>query len=156
MSVLLYREAGQVRRARTVPGEVAAPHRPGRRRRGEATRPPTRARVVAGRVPAPVASCPARPEPRRWPWLVLLALAVAGLVIGLGLLAEGVSGAGAERVPERTALVTVAPGDTLWDVAARHAPGSDPEAVVQRIEALNGLSGPDVSPGVPLLVPHQP
>lgn len=67
----------------------------------------------------------------------------------LGGLANGV----ASDVPDRTAVVSVAPGESLWDVAAKFAPESDPRAVVQRIEELNGVSADAVTPGVPLTVP---
>lgn len=39
----------------------------------------------------------------------------------------------------------VEPGDTLWELAARHAPpGSDPRAYLHRLRELNGLDGGDV------------
>ncbi|KAA2254975.1 LysM peptidoglycan-binding domain-containing protein [Solihabitans fulvus] len=79
---------------------------------------------------------------------VLIALAV----VCLGLLyGTGVDGAGA--VPDRTATVQVHAGETLWDVAQRMAPGSEPSAVVERIKQLNGLGGTSVYPGQSLTVP---
>ncbi|WP_199433378.1 LysM peptidoglycan-binding domain-containing protein [Qaidamihabitans albus] len=156
MSVLVHRETGEARpagHAGTGYPHVAAPAR--RPRRGEPRRPPTRVRVVAGHPHAPVRSCAPRPVARRWPWLLALAAAVFAAVVGLGLLANGLAAGGAATVPERTVLVPVAPGETLWDVAVEFAPDSDPGAVVERIEELNGLSGPAVEAGTPLLVPHQ-
>ncbi|WP_232376228.1 LysM peptidoglycan-binding domain-containing protein [Amycolatopsis aidingensis] len=127
---------------------------PARRRRGESRRPPTRTRVVAGRRMPPVADCAPRRVPRRWPWLVALAIATGIGVAGLGLLAEGVGGAA--PVPTETTLVAVAPGETLWDVAARFAPDSELGAVIRRIQELNGLTGAPVPAGTPLAVPYQP
>ncbi|RZQ59937.1 LysM peptidoglycan-binding domain-containing protein [Amycolatopsis suaedae] len=131
-----------------------------RRRRGEPSRPPTRARVVAGRHGYRPVSCGPREVPRRWPWLIALGLAVGLAVAGLGLLAQALqgpsAGSGEGPVPVQTRVVAVAPGDTLWDLAVRFAPASDPDAVVARIAELNGLASDEpgpLSPGLPLEVP---
>jgi LysM repeat protein len=89
----------------------------------------------------------------RWPWLVGLALASALAVTGLGLLAGAMSPA---DVPSQTATVSVTPGETLSDLAARFAPESDPGAVVARIKALNGLADDTLVPGLPLAIPAGP
>ncbi len=50
--------------------------------------------------------------------------------------------------------VVVRPGDTLWGIAGRAEPGTDPRPTVRRILELNGL--PDdaiVQPGQRLRVP---
>ncbi|HVV08632.1 LysM peptidoglycan-binding domain-containing protein [Amycolatopsis sp.] len=125
-------------------------HRPVRvRRPGETRRPPTRARVVAGRRRPQVPACAPRRVMPRWPWLAALAIAAALVITGLGVFAQGMSAA----VPERTATVTVGQGQSLWDVARQYAPGSDADAVVARIEQLNSLSDAVVVPGLPLTVP---
>lgn len=49
--------------------------------------------------------------------------------------------------------VTVGPHDTLWGIAVRTRPGTDPRVTVQRIIDLNGLSGAIVQPGEKLYVP---
>jgi LysM repeat protein len=49
--------------------------------------------------------------------------------------------------------VVVQPGDTLWSVAQRADPGTDPRAVIDRIKELNGLQGDSVGVGVVLQVP---
>ncbi|WP_460444010.1 LysM peptidoglycan-binding domain-containing protein, partial [Amycolatopsis cihanbeyliensis] len=100
-----------------------------------------------------VVGCAPRRVPRRWPWLVALAVATGIGVAGLGLLAEGVGGAA--PVPTETTLVAVAPGETLRDVADRFAPDSEPDAVIRRIQELNELTGGTVPAGTPLAVPHQ-
>ena len=84
-------------------------------------------------------------------WLVGVATAVAVAVVGLGALADGVSGA---TVPTRTEVVRVQPGESLWELARRTAPDSDPAAVVSRIEQLNTLDAP-LTPGQPLRVPSE-
>ncbi|RSM40049.1 LysM peptidoglycan-binding domain-containing protein [Amycolatopsis balhimycina DSM 5908] len=147
MSILA--ERGQARPAIPVP----APPRPVRvlrGRRGEVHRPPTRARVVAGRRPAGAPCAAPRRVPVRWPWLAALAVASCLVITGLGLLGGGSAGA---PVPERTAAVSVGQGDTLASLAARFAPDSDPGAVVARIKELNRLDQTVLVPGLSLTVP---
>lgn len=134
-----------------VPAGVARPVRVVRGRRAEPLRPPSRARVVAGRHPVASPSCA---EPRRlsvrWPLLAALALLTCGVVTGLGLSMAGVPGA---AVPERTTTVSVSTGDTLAELAGRFTPGSDPDAVVAKIKELNSLEDVVLVPGLPLTVP---
>ncbi|MFC7613830.1 LysM peptidoglycan-binding domain-containing protein [Actinokineospora soli] len=127
----------------------AVPARTVRAGRG-GSRPPTRRPPVgAPRVVAP-ADCAPRRSPVPLAALVAIALAVAALVYGFG----AYSGAMAEStVPTTTAVVRVGVGETLYDLAARTAPGSDSSAVVDRIRQLNGLDSVDVYPGQPLTVP---
>ncbi|MEV7044899.1 LysM peptidoglycan-binding domain-containing protein [Amycolatopsis sp. NPDC051061] len=148
MSILA--ERGHARPATPVP----APPRPVRvlrGRRGEVRRPPTRARVVAGRRPAGAPCAAPRRVPVRWPWLAGLAVATCLVVAGLGLFGGGA--AANAPVPEQTATVSVAQGDTLSSLAARFAPGSDASAVVARIKELNRLDEAVLVPGLPLTVP---
>ncbi|MFN2533685.1 MAG: LysM peptidoglycan-binding domain-containing protein [Pseudonocardiaceae bacterium] len=44
-------------------------------------------------------------------------------------------------------------GETVWDVAARVAPRSDPRGVVERIVQLNGLRDVELVPDQQLQVP---
>ncbi|TKG66750.1 LysM peptidoglycan-binding domain-containing protein [Prauserella endophytica] len=147
MSVVVEREVREIGRVQH-PGRVVR-----RPRTGETRRPPTRARVVAGRRSARVATCAPRSAALRWPLLLALGAAVCLGLVGLGLFASSVAGGGEATVPSGTAVVSVAPGDTLWDLAERSAPGSDPAAVVERIQELNGLTGARVDAGTPLVVP---
>jgi len=87
--------------------------------------------------------------------LVLSALAMVLLVLGAVLMsggapaAAGSSGGGfvaAERV-------TVRPGETLWAIAEREAPGVDPRETVARIMDLNALESSAVAAGSVLLLP---
>jgi hypothetical protein len=147
MSILA--ERGHARPATPVPAPLR-PVRVLRGRRGEVHRPPTRARVVAGRRPAGAPCAAPRRVSVRWPWLAALAVGSCLMITGLGLLGSGSSGA---PVPERTTTVSVGQGDTLASLAARFAPDSEPGAVAARIKELNRLDQAVLVPGLPLTVP---
>lgn len=49
--------------------------------------------------------------------------------------------------------VRVRPGDTLWDIAVRYMPHTDPRRAVNALMAANGLASPLLRPGTVLLVP---
>jgi hypothetical protein len=51
--------------------------------------------------------------------------------------------------------VTVASGQSLWELAAVLAPSADPRDVVSDIVHLNQLTGADVQPGQQLAIPSQ-
>jgi hypothetical protein len=158
MSVLVEHLPGdsgeRVRSGRAAPAAHPAVFpAPVRRRRGEPLRPPTRTRVVAGRRPPGVVRCAPQPAARHWWALAVVAVAICVGMVGLGLLASTLA---AQPVPERTEVVSVAPGDTLWELAGLYAPGSDPESVVERIRELNGLRVDTLLPGSPVLVPYEP
>jgi hypothetical protein len=51
--------------------------------------------------------------------------------------------------------VTVAPGESLWELAAWIAPEADPRQVVSDLVALNQLSTTEVQPGQRLAIPLQ-
>jgi hypothetical protein len=120
-----------------------------RRRAAEPRRPPGRARFVAGLRPVPVPDCAPRQVAPRWPWLAALAVAAALIITGLGVFATGMS----RPVPDRTATVFVARGQTLRELAREYAPDSDQAAVVSRIRELNALGDEVLVPGMPLTVP---
>lgn len=76
--------------------------------------------------------------------LVVLLLAALALLVVPGL----VSGRGLWHAETRVAYVdrakfsyTVKPGDTLWSIASRIAPGQDPRRVVDQLIADNHLRG---------------
>ena len=87
--------------------------------------------------------------------LLLTGLAMLVLVAAAVLLSGGLPAtAGTEGGPAATAQrVTVAPGETLWQIAERTAPGADPRETVQRILDLNGLQTAEVQSGTALLLP---
>jgi hypothetical protein len=80
---------------------------------------------------------------------VLLGLVVLAVGLGGAAVAEAPSG----PVPVGSAVVVVAPGETLIDVAHRSAPAADTDAVVERIRTDNHLVGSTVTAGRPLVVP---
>jgi hypothetical protein len=49
--------------------------------------------------------------------------------------------------------ITVAPGESLWDLAAWIAPEADPREVVADMVALNQLPTTEVQPGQRLAIP---
>jgi hypothetical protein len=51
--------------------------------------------------------------------------------------------------------VVVLPGQSLWSIATRYEPGSDPRNVIQEIIDLNALSGTSVQPGQHLWLPRR-
>jgi hypothetical protein len=58
--------------------------------------------------------------------------------------------AGTEPVP-----YTVAPGDTLWEIATeQYPPSEDPRATVEDIRRENGLEGYLIQPGMRLQLPR--
>ncbi len=71
---------------------------------------------------------------------LMLTARLAGAVVDDGWgLAPPVSVRG-ELAGGRVAVVR--PGETLWDLAHRYAPGDDPRAVVDELAAVNRLDGP--------------
>jgi LysM repeat protein len=85
-------------------------------------------------------------------WAILAVAAATLLGVGYGREAASspvMSGA----APAAAETVTVAPGDTLWDIASSRYPGADVRQKVFEIEQLNGLSGPSIEAGQRLRVP---
>ena len=110
-----------------------------------------RVEVEAGDEPAPVALT------RRGRLAVLVMVLVflsAGVVASVGMVG-GAQGAGADGGQVvRTRTVTVAPGETLWEIAARVDSQADIRATVEEIARLNGLaSAGDLEMGQSLVVP---
>jgi LysM repeat protein len=82
---------------------------------------------------------------------VLATLLLAAFLIGR----TGTSIASTDKAaPKPYALTTVQPGETLWTVAKRVAPGHDPRALVAQITSLNHLNGGAVQAGQQLLLPR--
>ena len=82
----------------------------------------------------------------RWARLTLTLTALTAVaVVTLSLTA----GSGSTAMVD----VTVAPGDTLWSIAARAAPDRDPRGVIDEIRQLNDLPGTVLPVGVVLRVP---
>jgi hypothetical protein len=111
------------------------------------------------RRPAPVPSSrPTGPVralrlTRRGRLLATLVL-LAGFLAGGVLLAGGLATAGTEPGAAATAeRITVAPGETLWGIAEREVPGTDPRDTVAEILELNHLQSAAVEAGSVLLLP---
>lgn len=82
----------------------------------------------------------------------LLGAVVLSVILGVGHLPASHAGDRPTTVP-KAATVVVQPGETLWQIATRVAPGADPRTTVHRIEELNGLTTARVSAGQRLYVP---
>jgi hypothetical protein len=91
---------------------------------------------------------------RRGRAVVVLGLLTLLLVGGftLGRASSQAAGPSAHR-PLPT--VTVAPGETLWQIAARVDPSADRRALVDQIEALNHLRGDQIVTGQQLRLPRR-
>lgn len=137
----------------------AAPVRPAR----PVPPPPVRRRGVShadGRRPARLVTAPARavaqpcgPRPMTGSigWLVLVGVLGFLLVLGIGW---AMGGQPASAVPDRTVLVQVHQGESLWTVALRMSPGAPADAVVAKIRQLNDLPANSILfPGELLRVP---
>jgi hypothetical protein len=117
--------------------------------RGQRTVRSARRQVLASA--AKTAEAARSPTVRAGPGARLVAAAAVTLIVvsGLGWIGQNT----APEVPANTAVVQVGAGETLWDIARRVAPRSDPRAVVERIRQLNQITGSAVSPGQWLQVP---
>jgi nucleoid-associated protein YgaU len=87
---------------------------------------------------------------RRGRLAVVTASVVA--VVGLGLAAASASVASDH--PEQTRVVTVTPGQTLWDISARAAGGGDVRSMMSHIESINHLGSTSLQAGQHLRVPR--
>jgi hypothetical protein len=93
-----------------------------------------------------------RPRARRPALAMLLTAVVAAVWIGV---ADGSAAAPPGAAPgAATAVLVVAPGDTLWELASAHAPaGADPQAWAAAVAARNHIDGGALEPGTVLEVP---
>jgi nucleoid-associated protein YgaU len=80
----------------------------------------------------------------------LSAAAVVVLTVALGPVGHALQADASVRRPR---TVVVRPGDTLWAIAARTSPGSDPRAVVDGIASANGIDAGGLVPGQRLVLP---
>ncbi len=79
--------------------------------------------------------------------LVTVGIVVAGAGFGRTTVSASASG------PVHYQQVTVASGDTLWDIAGRAGSSADRRDLVERIRDLNGLGARAIQPGQVLRVP---
>lgn len=81
--------------------------------------------------------------------LVLLLVSVVLVAFSLGRTSAD---AGSSRPPApRTTIVQ--PGETLWAIAQRVAPGADPRQTIARLTSLNNLDSTPIVAGQKLLLP---
>jgi len=83
-------------------------------------------------------------------------LVVLSLAIVLGSLVSAKAGAGTEVVPAAAGsfiTVTVAPGETLWSLAARVEHDGDTRSLVSQIVSVNSLASVDVAAGQKIRIP---
>jgi len=81
---------------------------------------------------------------RRGQVIVSLAGMIAGCVLGLTAWMSAPQAPPAAPVPS---AVVVRAGETLWSIAGRLAPGSDPRQEVATLVRINGLTDGSVFPG---------
>jgi Tfp pilus assembly protein FimV len=81
--------------------------------------------------------------------LTAAVLLLGGLVVWLAALSAPTPAA----VPKAPRFVTVGVGDTLWSIATRVAPNTDPVAEVAALQRVNHLPGVELTPGESLRVP---
>jgi hypothetical protein len=84
--------------------------------------------------------------------LIALAIGVAAIVVGPNVLGAE---AGLDSGTTSFTYVSIAPGESLWQLAEQVAPQADPREVVADILSLNNLSSGDVQPGQQLAIPAQ-
>lgn len=82
----------------------------------------------------------------------LVVTVVTAVVAGAGLAGLATADATTPAAPEPVAVV-VEPGETLWSLARRVAPGQDPRPVVEQLRRLNGMEGAGLAAGQRLLLP---
>ncbi|KGJ79023.1 hypothetical protein GY21_06435 [Cryobacterium roopkundense] len=90
--------------------------------------------------------------------LVAAPVVAAAIVLALNGGGAFAAGAGPATGPLQTELVsftyvTVAAGESLWDVAQNIAPSKDPRDVIVEIMSLNQMPGDSVQPGQRLALP---
>jgi nucleoid-associated protein YgaU len=83
--------------------------------------------------------------------LVVLGISLAA-ALGVGFVAA--TGSLANDQPEPTRVVTVQPGQTLWDLAASASHGGDVRATMSHLEAINHLDSTTLQVGQTLRVPR--
>jgi nucleoid-associated protein YgaU len=138
------------------PALVAVPARrepAGAVRRGPAVTAPA-PRSTSGRQACPghAEAPPLRLTARARRLVAVLALGVA-VAVG-SLIGSLVTGAGGDQLRlAGVSSVVVEPGDTLWSIAASVAGEGDVRDVVDRIQAVNRLSGTTLVPGQVLQLP---
>jgi Tfp pilus assembly protein FimV len=89
--------------------------------------------------------------------LASMAAVPAAIALALALISGGAAIAASDSSAPVAGFqtVTVAPGDSLWSIAERVAPGADPRDVVDAIARLNALDGGQIAAGQSLAIPAE-
>jgi Tfp pilus assembly protein FimV len=111
-------------------------------------------------ITAPAAAVPAtrlRLTVRGRRVLVAAAALPASIALAIAILSGGAALASRDSGAPAGSYTTVAvsPGDSLWSIAERIAPDSDPRDVVDAIVRLNALDGVTISAGERLAIPAE-
>lgn len=85
----------------------------------------------------------------------LAAIPVVALALLVGPNVLGAQATGASAGTTSFEYVSIAPGQSLWQLAEQIAPQADPREVVADILALNNLRSGDVQPGQEVAIPAQ-
>lgn len=80
------------------------------------------------------------------------AAVVVAVAIGFSLSSISGSVAG-DAGPVELDYVTIQQGDSLWELAAHHAPGTDPRDWIAEVVMLNALESIDLEPGQQIALP---
>ena len=111
----------------------------------------TRPRPGARPLPARTRRARLRLTRRARRLAVVMALA-SGVAVG-SWLGPLIAGGGTDLRLAGESSVVVQPGDTLWSIASAVDGGGDVRAVIDAIQALNGLGGTELVPGQTLVLP---
>ncbi len=84
--------------------------------------------------------------------LVLATLTLIAFSLGRASSSDASRGSGRPASPRPTTVVQ--PGDTLWSISRRIAPGADPRVMVSRLTELNDLGGRAIQAGEKLTLPY--
>lgn len=144
-------------RTRTARGARSSrtAHRAAVTRRGRGPRVAlTSVQVAPQQLPVEVAAAPrGRTRITRRGRLVVLLGLVALLLAAFSLGRVGPEASTSLPTPPKLVEMTVQPGESLWTVARRLAPTSDPREVIQRIRRINHMPGSSLRVGQQLLLP---
>ncbi|MFL6139158.1 MAG: LysM peptidoglycan-binding domain-containing protein [Frankiaceae bacterium] len=127
-------------------------HPPAPRSRVDCAPPGARSARPVGPV-GPVAGRGASLRFTRRGRVVILGLLSVLLLVAFSVGRVSSRASGTDR-PTGQPTVVVRAGDTLWSIARRCAPGSDPRRTVDHIVAANHLTSPTVRAGQRLVVPR--
>jgi hypothetical protein len=105
-------------------------------------------RVVRPPVRAPI------PPHVYWLRRALVLIIALGLVMGIVGVVRTVTARPSEPVARTNLTVVVAPGQTLWDIAAQYVPADrDLTGWAAEIAAVNDVDAQALRPGTPLVIP---